>query len=164
MRLFSIQLTKPITLLKGRSADLLLVYLFLPIGIIFLVWGLFNINNTLQLVKHGEHTTGTIIELVQRGDSAPKPKVRFFVKESSEYVEFTAKNGTDLPIYKLGGNVPVVYEHQNPRHAMINTTFEIEGWYVANAIFGPVFIGLASLGIYKIVRENRKGRLKNFKT
>jgi len=77
-----------------------------------------------KLVTNGEHAKGIIIEVKKGPSSLSKyyPRIHFITKDGEE-IEFVSATGSNPSIYDVNEQVQIVYNHDNPNDAFINSSF-----------------------------------------
>lgn len=86
-----------------------------------------------KLVTNGEHAKGIIIEVKKGPSSLSKyyPRIHFITKDGEE-IEFVSATGSNPSIYDVNEQVQIVYNHDNPNDAFINSFIEV---WLASAIY-----------------------------
>jgi hypothetical protein len=113
--------------------------LFALVGVLVivgvLVWGL----QTYQFIKSSLSAQGTVAALNSGGSH---PQIKFTTGEGKE-VEY-AQNGL-IYGYRIGDQVTVLYDPQNPREASVNTLGALWGFNLLGFILGVCFTGIGLL-------------------
>jgi hypothetical protein len=93
-------------------------------GGVAVVAGVTMMGDTLYLVQAGRHTTGVIVanERVWTGHGGYQsyPVVRFVARGGQTYV-VRSSFGADPPEFRVGQNVTVYYDPQQPQTALIDS-------------------------------------------
>jgi len=129
---------------------------FCIIGIGLLAGSLFIFGNTQELIKKSNSTTGVVIELIQersiRGGSKYHPLISFETQKG-ESIQFTLPYGSSPPEYRVGENVTVLYDPNNPYNARIYTFFGLWQDVIFSFGIGALFFGI---GLANIIRRMKK--------
>ncbi|HEX3011652.1 MAG TPA: DUF3592 domain-containing protein [Syntrophomonadaceae bacterium] len=105
-----------------------LVFLTLLImGAAFLIVGIFEFSNRLDLSRNGLKTEGTVINLKQHHDKKRvlyQPEIEFKTR-TGQIVRFDHPESSTHPKYLIGQKVPVIYSREDPANAALDSTFSI---------------------------------------
>ena len=147
-------------LIVGISAAVL----FVVVGIVPLYVGFYFYNKVEKIREDGVKTEGTIIRYERRGTRTPKMKDMYIVP----IVKFQTATGQEIMVEgkvdntsilqnlcESGDQVEIIYDPQNPKHAVINTFAEL--WFVPllTWVIGIGFILVPPFTIWKHYKEQR---------
>jgi len=135
-----------------KSMALMIGLTFAVIGLVALVIGILWIRSTKERLKTMINHTGTVVEKVRverPGETANFYPVVEFKTQTGEVFRFEGKtSGTEYE-YKIGEQVEILYDPQDPQGAMINSWKEL--WFPSIAMMiiggGMLVLGIASSGI-----------------
>ncbi len=111
--------------------------LFALISIVLAVLLLFfstkEFSDADRLVTSGEQANGIIVEVKKGPSSLSKyyPRIHFKTKDGDE-IEFVSATGSNPSIYDVDDQVQILYNHDNPNDAFINSFIEV---WLASAIY-----------------------------
>ena len=93
----------------------------------FCLWGVYAAYTSWQLQTNGETTNGTVVELKEQSDAEGGcctyvPVVEYTVNGQAYSME--GDTASDPPQYKVGEEVPILYDPANPNKAQINKLME----------------------------------------
>jgi hypothetical protein len=94
-------------------------YLYLVIGILSIVGGLYITKSTYNFIENASSTEGVVLELVQRDDSL-YPKIEFQDKTGESHI-FEANSGCSPACYKEQEQVNILYVAGKNLNAKINS-------------------------------------------
>jgi hypothetical protein len=126
--------------------------IFITISIVLFIIAI-KLNSTKKYLKNtGINTKGTIIQkkfdpLLNSGNLS-YPEVRFLT-ENKEWITVTSKIGVFPFAYKLGQEVSIIYEKENPKNFIINERFI----QIVPAIMIAMSILFFSIGIYSLIHK-----------
>jgi len=123
--------------------------LFSIIGIGLLIASLFIFNHTRNFIKKSSSTTGTVIELLQERSTssggstsyAYYPWIRFETEDGRSIV-FKSAVGSNPPSYRVGEEVSVLFDPDNPYNAKINSFFSVWLGFIILSGLGVIFAGI----------------------
>ncbi len=133
---------------------------FCMLGLLFAALGLTMLARARRFAATASRAMGTVVDVTTKwsnpgGPGATGSWLRFPVVQydtaDGRSITFTSRTGTSPSPYKLGRQVPVLYDPANPRDARINTfmmTRLLPGCFVA---FGAFFVVL-SVAILLVMR------------
>jgi len=138
--------------------------LFVIIGVVLVCVGLYFYNKVEKIRENGVKTEGTIIRYEQRGtmtlnmkDMYIVPIVKFQTAVGQEIVVEGKVDNTSIlqNLCESGDQVEIIYDPQNPNHAVINTFAEL--WFVPllTWVIGIGFIFVPPFTIWKHYKEQR---------
>lgn len=116
------------------SASLGIIIIIIAIG-----WGI----KTYQFVKYGIQVKGTVVRLNAGGSH---PQIKFTTQDGKE-IEFP--QGGLIFGYKVGDDVDVLYNLQNPQDAAVNSFGVFWGFPLLFFAIGFIFILVTILGIFQ---------------
>jgi hypothetical protein len=111
----------------SRTGALLIGLTFTVIGLVVLFIGLFWLNATSERLKRMIDGTGTVVEVTRRriGDDINYyPRIEFQT-QTGETFQFESNTGGSSTSYRVGDQVPILYNPQMPQDATINSWYEI---------------------------------------
>ncbi|MBO9338424.1 MAG: DUF3592 domain-containing protein [Chloroflexus sp.] len=111
----------------SRTGALLIGLTFTVIGLVLLFIGLFWLNATSERLKRMIDGTGTVVEVTRRriGDDINYyPRIEFQT-QTGETFQFESNTGGSSTSYRVGDQVPILYNPQMPQDATINSWYEI---------------------------------------
>lgn len=123
----------------SKTGTLLIGLTFTAIGLVVLFIGLFWLNATSQRLTRMIDGTGTVVEVIRRrvGDDINfYPRIEFQT-QTGETFQFESNTGGSSTAYRIGDQVPILYNPQMPQDATINSWYEI--W------LPPIVVTLLSL-------------------
>lgn len=137
-------------------------FVMLAVGLFFVaagVWLLamtFHLYSTQQDVRaHAEHATGTVIafkQTVSTSTGKSSRRTTFFapVFTFTDYAEVPRRvtsrvSQGDKPGYQVGQTVPVIYHHDRPDEAELDTFFASWGGVLIAGGLGAAFFGVGGL-------------------
>jgi len=109
------------------TGALLIALTFTVIGLVVLFIGLFWLNATSERLKRMIDGTGTVVEVTRRriGDDINYyPRIEFQT-QTGETFQFESNTGGSSTSYRVGDQVPILYNPQMPQDATINSWYEI---------------------------------------
>ncbi len=129
--------------------------MFTIIGILAVLFGLLFVGITIGFlvrkiwrITKSTKTTGVVmnVEVSQGGgqfDSSPRntlftPTVRFQTADG-RIVDYTSNISSNLDNYRVGENVPVYYNPQQPEKAIVGTTFRLWSPFLILGFVGGMF-------------------------
>jgi hypothetical protein len=123
----------------------------------FCLWGAYAAYTGWQLQTKGEMTTGVVVRMQESNTSEGgccvySPVVEFTA--SGQTYSFEGGNASDPPAYKVGEQVPVLYNPARPETAQINKW--TERWLFPIIIM-PAMIFAALLVNFFMIRAWRRG-------
>jgi cytochrome c oxidase assembly protein Cox11 len=135
-----------------KSMALMIGLTFAVIGLVALVIGILWIGSTKERLKTMINHTGTVVEKVRverPGETANFYPVVEFKTQTGEVFRFEGKTSGPENEYKIGEQVEILYDPQDPQGAMINSWKEL--WFPSIAMMiiggGMLVLGIASSGI-----------------
>ncbi len=111
----------------SKTGALLIGLTFTAIGLVLLFIGLFWLNATGERLTGMIDGTGTVVEVLQRrtGDDIYfYPRIEFQT-QTGEIFQFEGNTGGSSTAYRIGDQVPILYNPQMPQDATINSWYEI---------------------------------------
>lgn len=123
-----------------RKNSVVGLFIFLVVGVIFLVIGLKLYSHQQNFAKTGIATEATVINVISHRSSDSvtyRPEVEFKT-EAGETIQVIHSTGSNPPSHKVGEKVNIYYAPDNPYEIMIDSAFE-------KVIFPFIFIGLGGL-------------------
>ncbi|MBO9320163.1 MAG: DUF3592 domain-containing protein [Chloroflexus sp.] len=111
----------------SRTGALLIGLTFTVVGLVLLFIGLFWLNATSERLKRMIDGTGTVVEVTRRriGDDINYyPRIEFQT-QTGETFQFESNTGGSSTSYRVGDQVPILYNPQMPQDATINSWYEI---------------------------------------
>jgi len=123
----------------SKTGLLFVGLIFTVIGLVMLVIGLFWLKVTGERLTRMIDGTGTVVEVLQRrtGDDINYyPRIEFQT-QTGETFQFESNTGGSSTSYRVGDQVPILYNPQMPQDATINSWYEI--W------FPPIAVTILSL-------------------
>ena len=134
-----------------KSMALMIGLTFAVIGLVALVIGILWIRSTKERLKTMINHTGTVVEKVRverPGETANFYPVVEFKTQTGEVFRFEGKtSGTEYE-YKIGEQIEILYDPQDPKGAMINSWKEL--WLPPIALMliggGVMLVGLFPCG------------------
>lgn len=134
---------------------LLLVNAFIAIMVALTLW--FGWRG-VRLTTQGESTIGRVVEMEESSDGEGgccvySPIVEF--SANGRPVRFESGNASSPPAYRVGQEVKVLYNPQDPSDASINSFYEL--WLVP-AILAPVDVLLFVILNWVAIAKMRSGR------
>ncbi len=149
--------------MRRNASPLLIGVIFTAVGagLLVLTGGLWM--ETRAFVAGAARAKGEVTELEERrsgGDSSPtyRPTVRFLAADGTE-VTFQSSTSSNPPSHRVGDEVGVLYEPGNPRHAEIDSFFDL--WLgpliagILGAVFTLVGIGVGAAGLREAILRRR---------
>ena len=123
----------------------------------FCLWGAYAAYTGWQLQTKGEATTGVVIRMEESssgegGCCVYSPVVEF--NANGQTYSFEGDNASDPPAYRVGEEVPVLYDPARPETAQINKW--TERWLFPIIII-PAMIFAALLVNFFMIRAWRRG-------
>jgi uncharacterized protein DUF3592 len=123
----------------------------------FCLWGAYAAYTGWQLQTNGESTTGVVIRMEESssgesGCCVYSPVVEF--NANGQTYSFEGDNASDPPAYRVGEEVPVLYDPARPETAQINKW--TERWLFPIIII-PAMILAALLVNFFMIRAWRRG-------
>lgn len=141
-------------------------YVFLGVGLLFVVIALVTTMNTRTFVAEANHAQGTVIDMVRRQSTdsdhsdAYAPVVRF-VTTGGETVEFTSNTSSNPPSYARGEAVAVLYRPLTPHDAKINSFGSLWGAPVMFGVLGSIFAaGGGGFILFGVLKARKAADLK----
>ena len=104
------------------------VKLFCGVGILLMLIGAAFAVYRWNYLRHAITTKATITNLIERkGDSGQKlfAPVYVFTDQRGESVEVTSSTASSLPHAKIGGEIEVFYDPDNPKNSIENSFFDV---------------------------------------
>jgi len=123
----------------------------------FCLWGVYAGYVSWKLEQGGERTTGNVVRLEESNSSEGSCCVYSPVIEFSaggQTYSFESGNASDPPAYRVGEEVPVLYDPANPETAQINSIFE--RWVFPIIIIPAMILGALILDFF-LIRSLRRG-------
>lgn len=115
--------------------------LFLLVGISFTVVSAFNFLNTLNLLSNSHKTLGKIVgineERQSKGGYMYSPLIKYKSGTGDEYV-YSSATKTGYSSYKIGQEVELIYDKNNPQNARINSILDIWFLTILMGVLGSV--------------------------
>ncbi len=143
--------------------------LFIVIGIVLVYAGFYFYNDIQSVRKNGIKTEGVIVRYERRGNRTISerengmfvvPIVQFQTATGQVVVVEGKVDNTSVlqNLCETGEQVEIIYDPQNPEHAVINTFAEL--WFVPLLAWfiGVAFIIVPPFTIWKYYREKRTGQ------
>ena len=117
----------------------------------FCLWGVYAAYNGWQLETRGETTTGRVVRLDESDDSEGgccvyTPVVEF--QASGKAYTFEGSNASNPPLYRVGQQVNVRYNSDDPNTAQIDSFFE--RWLFPMIIIPAMSIAALILNFFMI--------------
>ena len=135
-----------------NSMVILIGLTFATIGVVALVIAFLWLNSTKERLKSMVHHLGTVVEKIRverPGETANFYPVIEFKTQTGEVFRFEGKTSGPENEYKIGEQVEILYDPQDPQGAMINSWKEL--WFPSIAMMiiggGMLVLGIASSGI-----------------
>lgn len=125
---------------RGRSNSVVGLFIFLIVGVVFLIIGLKMYSRQQNFAKTGVAVSATVVNIVSQKSSDSvtyKPEVEFQTK-SGETIQVVHSMGSNPSRYKKGDVVDIIYSPDNPYEIMMDSAFE-------KVVFPFIFIGLGGL-------------------
>ena len=112
------------------------------VGLLFFLFGLWMLTNSISLSMHGTQTTGTVINVWASGRST-NYDVRFIASDE-RVILFTT---SPWEVYQRGDTVSVLYNSKEPQQATLTTAADLWALPVILCVFGAAgflvgFVGL----------------------
>ena len=133
------------------------------LGILSLLGGVLLLGTALYLylkqrsfLQHAREVAGVVVGVV-RGTSSEGVAVDYpvvqFRAEGGELIEFEHRVGSNLPLYRVGQEVPVLYDPERPGRATIRSFTSLWLFCIVTTLLGviatcgasPLFLALAAL-------------------
>lgn len=141
---------------------LLTRYILLAIGIPVLLATFLLGRNTWNFIQNSEKITGKVVAYdshpnVDRDPTDVKlisPVVEF--KANNETIKFVSKLNDESPKYKIGDQVPVLYQKDHPEKAQINDFYLLWRKTILAAAFGFVLTLIGVILYYRSKRSDKK--------
>jgi hypothetical protein len=132
-------------------------YIALAFGVVFVVVGLsFGITQALFLAR-ARSADARVVGLLRDQDGTYRPQLEY-VTPSGQTARITFNTGSDPPAYYVGELVPVVFDPNEPAHAIANTFW---GRWLFVVIFGGVGIVACIASVIPFaVRSTRRRRMR----
>ena len=134
--------------------------IIITVGILFLSIGVFIFYEDYTFLKKSQSATGIVVDLeytLEVGRRVYYPIVNF-TTEKNESITFRGRTGSTPPQYKIGDEVPVIYDPDNPYNARIYSAYY---WVIP-----IVFVVVGSLCIFApflyFLSNKRKKRLLQY--
>ena len=133
-------------------------YFLVSFGVLLFGIGVYNFFSTLNLVRHGVRTTGTIVDFEKfvsardRGQ-AYNPVFRF-TTANNEVITATSTFGTSHPSLTEGEGVPVIYDPLKPSHSEMDVTINLWGLAIFFPLFGLAFFAMGYIPLYIASRHS----------
>jgi len=118
-----------------KSMALMIGLTFAVIGLVALMIGILWIRSTKERMKTMINHTGTVVEMIRverPGETATFYPVIEFKTQTGEVFRFEGKTSGPENEYKIGEQVEILYEPQDPQGAMINSWKEL--WFPSIAL------------------------------
>jgi len=118
-----------------KSMALMIGLTFAVIGLVALMIGILWIRSTKERMKTMINHTGTVVEMIRverPGETATFYPVIEFKTQTGEVFRFEGKTSGPENEYKIGEQVEILYEPQDPQGAMINSLKEL--WFPSIAL------------------------------
>lgn len=136
---------------------------FTIVGVVLLIGSIFLWKSAFEFTNNGIKTTGTIVELDvdnSDGGGAFHPIIVFHTLEDNSAVIFRSSYGSSDFKGDIGNSIDIIYPKDNPKSAVINSTFGLYGSGIFISGFGALFLlaGIIPLIIMKI-SKNKGTRL-----
>lgn len=134
-------------------------YLFVVLGLVFLLLTSVMYQNTLEFTKNAIHTTGVVTHTVKRNDvkgSSYSPAIRFQDQQGKTF-EFVSSKLVKSSDYNKGDEVDILYDPSDPKGAVIEGFFSVWG---LTLMFGYVGIMSLGFGLGAIIWFKRKAKKK----
>ena len=132
------------------------------VGIALIGFSFYSYTKTDKFIDKSVYTTGVVVDVYikkdnhssNRDDDYDQPEycpIIAFVTESGDSVEFKSTAGsTNFDTYKVGKEVDIMYDPDNPVHARIKMAKEENKWQTMMAGgFGIIIIGIGVFGLIK---------------
>lgn len=137
--------------------------LFAALGTFFVVLGIRTLRQRRQFVERGSATFGVVVDLAVRrtrrhskrgGSRSLYHPVVEFTARGDDVMQFTSEFGTMPAWYKVGQQVQVLYDPENPQKAEIQSGCALWSGGIVFMVLGGVFaclgwamvVGLAATG------------------
>ncbi len=131
------------------------VFLLLVLGVLFVVGGIWSLNNSIDKINKGVPVSAEVISMETKHGRKNKimytPVVRFTTAKG-DAISTQLDVSSSSPAYDIGQKVPVIYQPTEPTDVMLDTFFGKYGISLilagmgAAAIFGGIVEGLRRLG------------------
>ena len=115
------------------------------LGLAFLFFGSYEIFTTYNKTRNFTQTSGQVTNIIriqqvgQRVNNYYYPEVTFKTT-GGQITDFIYYKSLDPTGYQIGETVPVMYNPQNPKDALINSLFDL--WFLS---FLSLIIGVTSV-------------------
>jgi Protein of unknown function (DUF3592) len=150
--------------IKKRSGWLEIVCygLLLLAGLVFLSVATKTWVDSRHFLATAVSTRGDVVDIVevvtQRSGEADQyhyePVVRFLTPQE-EVVEFQADESIDRKKVRVGDQIRILYDPENPSEARLDSALSRWGWSAIFLAFGIVFTTIGGILLYRKVRPGR---------
>ena len=128
------------------TSTTLVALLFGLAGMALVVGSTVCFKGTRRFLCTSAATTGTVKRLLVDDDMSPDGDVYYrvlveFADSAGRPVEVTWPTGTTPPPYRIGQQVPILYDTHRPQHATINSLGSIWFWVLTLFGLGAAFAG-----------------------
>lgn len=83
------------------------------VGLVFVIFGAYMLNDTLNFLSRNQATTATIVDFYVNKDKMSFPIFEFKDGSGNTYTA-RGMSGTNPPSYKVGDQVRLLYDSNNP--------------------------------------------------
>lgn len=116
------------------------------VGIVMLLGSTLSFRGTRRFVQAAAAARATVKQLALSDYESPDGDVYYaavvaFQDATGRAVEVRWPTGTTPPPYRIGQQVPILYDTRNPQHAVANSFASIWFWVLALLGTGAAFTG-----------------------
>lgn len=143
---------------KGLKAGMFVGFIFSLMGLIFAVLGIKFVSDNLKFIETSEKTSGTVIELIEKKSDdgyTYAPKITFLDKADSREITFISQTSSNPPAYKVGENLNIIYDPNNPEKAKIDSFFNL---WLGEILFSAIGLIFFIIGIFVLVSAIKRKR------
>lgn len=101
-------------------------------GIVMICVGVYYTISHIGFIRNAEQASGVVVEIISKhsakGTNLYHPIVRFQPAEYDAPIQFTARPGLWSWLYKIGEDVTVIYNSNNPYEAKIKSFWML--WFL----------------------------------
>jgi hypothetical protein len=128
-------------------------FMFLLFGLLFFAIGSGLTYRQRSLEKQGIEAQGVVVGLQENYDSdgSTYTPVVQFITASGQNVEFVTSYSSSPPAYDVGEPVIVVYQSQEPEHAIIKGDGQL--LHVIFMLVGGLIVSIGSYLVYSTIRD-----------
>jgi hypothetical protein len=135
------------------STDITLEIIFSLLGGFFLLTGVFLYIRTKNFIGKAQEVKGTVIQMVYSEDSEGgggyAPIYQFKTLEGQD-IEIQDGLSSNPPRFKVGQDVKVLYDPENPRNARLNKWLNL---YFLPILFGGLGVIFGGVGIVLVIQQ-----------